>query len=767
MAYRSSKVLRARLVALLVVWAGLLAPSPASAEVLTEFEGAGAAADLLLLQDIPDTGLAFLLPSAATVNTASIDIQSGVVVMGAGGTGATSTVFAAVADTVYRSNDAGVTWSARGAPAPGLSVTGCGGCGATSIVYAAVGSHVHVSEDAGTTWTLAGTPAPGKVVSGVGGCGAVNIVYAAAAEQIYRSGDGGVTWEARGVPEPGVTVFGIGGSGAIQTVFAAAADTVYLSNDGAWTFSARGAPVPGGVVTGCGGSGATSTVFAAVADTVYRSNDAGLTWSARGVPVAQLPHELRLDLAADGTNEWTGFLTTGVALTASGSALVDGFNALLPGGAGDARVPLGVLSSESVHARLSGVAVEYTLPEPIPEASGDLLDEVAAIRSAMPGSGSEGFVKPTASELAAWRRMFRAMLAAEWTLADSLARVDFPGYHLWRYTDTGFGGAVHYILREEFPVTRGWGTWIVAESPLRPMAVEVPHPRYDFNTHIEGADIYRQAGARFFLMAGTHRCANAELSPCDGSGNSCGDGAYPVSDAAHFVETAFQATHEEIVDGYPGVIGVSVHGHSSASCEDVFLSNGRSGPSHAMLFAIRDSLLAGGDMAAAVSGDSTSSCTLTGGTNVQGRYTNGSEDPCGTPAATTTGTFIHIEQTRRVREDPDLYIQVVDAFKAAIPEASTFASPEPPVSALAPGLSVHPNPAWSGTTVRVTLARVSRLSLGVHDIAGRLVHPLFDGTLPAGSRDWTIPPGQLTSGVYFLVARGDRGICLRRFVVLR
>jgi hypothetical protein len=49
---------------------------------------------------------------------------------------------------------------------------------------------------------------------------------------------------------------------------------------------------------------------------------------------------------------------------------------------------------------------------------------------------------------------------------------------------------------------------------------------------------------------------------------------------------------------------------------------------------------------------------------VQGRFTNGSSQPCTEAATQATGIFIHIEQRRAFREDPTAYGALTDAINA-------------------------------------------------------------------------------------------------------
>lgn len=310
---------------------------------------------------------------------------------------------------------------------------------------------------------------------------------------------------------------------------------------------------------------------------------------------------------------------------------------------------------------------------PAGESSGDLLTAIAQIRTDMPKSGSEGFVPPTTGQLAPWRTVIEAMWNRQWDTASNLVAASFPSYDLIRFTDTGYSNRVYYLLRELVPVTNGWGTVIVNPGFERDLAIEVPHPVYDLATANEGADMFRRTGARVFVMAGTHRCADAAVSPCDGTSTACGDGVYHISDMAHYLPTCFQTTHEFAASHSPALYAVSVHGHADAACPDIFLSNGRGTNTTALLAAIKASVLAAGGLTVAEAGDGSSACTLTGGTNVQGRFTNGSPEPCSQPAPTATGHFIHIEQRSLVRTNFVEYSKLIAALNANLPLADTDA----------------------------------------------------------------------------------------------
>jgi hypothetical protein len=404
----------------------------------------------------------------------------------------------------------------------------------------------------------------------------------------------------------------------------------------------------------------------------------------------------------------------------------------------------------------------------IGEIGGDLLDEIEAIRSNMPGRNSEGFDPPTSGDLGIWRMIAEALLIEEVDTADSLVALHFPEYGLFLFTDSGFDSSKYYLLKELFPVTRGWGTLMVRIAYERQIAVEVPHPRYEINTPSEGADVFRRTAGRLFIMAGTHRCANAAVSPCDGSSSVCGDGHYHISDMAHLTESVFQVAHEAFTATYPEGYSFSLHGTGSSSCEDIFLSNGHTTDSQQILYDLRDRMVASGNITVGVAGDGVSSCTLIGSTNVQGRYTNGSPDPCFQGVSSTTGYFIHAEQQRRVRDSLTVYSKLIDAIKETIPPVGTSVTTPADARACIHLSTPRPNPCTGQTRFALTVPRTLRVRVEVFDTLGRLAVVVYDGVVMAGRPlPLEFDAESLPSGIYFVRASSGGSVATQSVTILR
>jgi len=293
------------------------------------------------------------------------------------------------------------------------------------------------------------------------------------------------------------------------------------------------------------------------------------------------------------------------------------------------------------------------------------------ISNDMPLEDSEAFVKPSALDLSRFRSVMDLVLLEAYNQIDDSLAAHFPSYEFVQVTDTSFENAQYYMLREN-PVTKGWGTIIYNPNWQRNLTLAVPHPLHDSKTPYEGIDFLQYMGARLFVIAGTHRCANDEASLCDGTTTVCSATSssepYKVSDMAHNDSTVFQVVHEAMFEFSNQAWFLNIHGHASNDCEDVFLSNGRVDDPSTEMMALKDSLIANG-VNAAYAGDG-SVCGLTGTSNTQGRYVNGSSDPCGTSNVNNSGRFFHIEQFTSIRASQDKYRVLLEEIAEMIPKTN-------------------------------------------------------------------------------------------------
>jgi hypothetical protein len=340
---------------------------------------------------------------------------------------------------------------------------------------------------------------------------------------------------------------------------------------------------------------------------------------------------------------------------------------------------------------LDNVVITYKTLEVVPQlptATGDLraflttelMDSITNVRGSGSGANTDDqrneYVLPTAAQLAAWRVVFRSLLAGAWEQAHAQATLISSTYNVVRFFDAP-SGRTHYILMEGVPGLipkpvpdssgvptepadarrRGWGTYIFAEQPHRALSFSAPHLKDDLETEHQAIEGYLESRARTLLIAGTDRDQNTTDSPCERS-----DRPYKESDVSHTAECVFQIAFEEIYSSDPSVWHIQFHGNVSCS-EDVFLSNGVPNPP-AMLQTLATNIevasaaaasAAGGPVIAAGVFDASGGCQARGTDNMQVRFASG------LPHASICAQgnlpigpsrFIHVEQRRTVRRHP-------------------------------------------------------------------------------------------------------------------
>jgi hypothetical protein len=209
-----------------------------------------------------------------------------------------------------------------------------------------------------------------------------------------------------------------------------------------------------------------------------------------------------------------------------------------------------------------------------------------------------------------------------------------------------------------------WGTYAARrpKTGTRALIIEAPHPLADADTEVESAQVFSSARAEWFMLAGTHRCAETGASGCDGQTDTCSPGKlqpYRDGDAAHSTKTPFWAVHLAVSNITPDPI-LQLHGNN-ASCPSALIADG-SGTWTETSFA--------GRLAAALetentkvgrcgSGYPTSACSLCATDNVEARATAGSSAAC-TAMGTQYERFVHVEQQPGLRTAPQPLLDAVN-----------------------------------------------------------------------------------------------------------
>ena len=210
------------------------------------------------------------------------------------------------------------------------------------------------------------------------------------------------------------------------------------------------------------------------------------------------------------------------------------------------------------------------------------------------------------------------------------------------------------LWRPELP---GPAAVLLRDGEAAPLILGAPHPLYDTDTLDESVVLFEQTGARALIAAGAHRCTNTAASSCSGTSSVCtgASEAYRVSDMAHVTESFYQIAHRVLADRFASDLVVSVHGMSR---DGISLSDGTTEPTAADAPVAR--LAAALAEALPEQADDITTCNdypgatwethLCGTTNTQGRLLNGGS--CTEAASMASGRFVHLEQSRAVRDEP-------------------------------------------------------------------------------------------------------------------
>lgn len=307
---------------------------------------------------------------------------------------------------------------------------------------------------------------------------------------------------------------------------------------------------------------------------------------------------------------------------------------------------------------------------------------ITDVKAAIPRSGAEGFLEPSDADRVTFQRVVRLLL--EGKELEALPLVGPLNYQLWRFTDPQT--KVPYLVLRENPKAvplRNQGTFVVSQSWWRNIVFEAPHPLYDLNTEDEGGALLMALRARALWISGTHRCSNAQSTLCTQATDAACD-YYRVSDGGHNTRSYFHGAHLAALEVGNMPLTVSLHGNASSSVPEVAISDGttRVAAGDALVNRMRSALRARnvGTVSCNLAGDNGALC---GTTNVQGRASNNSAEPCGIAALAGGGRFLHIEQKIGIRQAPQA---LIEAFRELVPvpvtpvNAASFA-----VGAFAPG----------------------------------------------------------------------------------
>ena len=381
--------------------------------------------------------------------------------------------------------------------------------------------------------------------------------------------------------------------------------------------------------------------------------------------------------------------------------------------------------------------------------SGDLHQFISNVHSAMPGSGSNGFIVPTGGQIDTFRTIIDLVLGGEYFSADSLAHQ--LNYVLYEWTDTAQPVGLYYVLAEESAeqqgsVQLGWGLWVFNTDGLYDAVVEVPHPIFDYNTWRFGFEVYRRLDSRFFILAGAHRYSN-------------GTDPRPA-DVAHNTQNMFHVLHQVLSP--LSSHSVQIHGFSRNNhpgYPDIILSNGKPDPS-SILDSISAAFVAGGFSVGIFNGVDWTALGAT--TNTQGQWSN-----------SNNLSFVHIELEYFIRsssaEREKAYSALEKIFRQQV---GVY---ERGIEAQVRGFALrqnYPNPFNAQTVVNFFLDATMEVNLEIYDLHGRRVRSLFNGARDPGEYNLTWNAKNdanesVGSGIYIIMLRVNDSSELRKAVLLK
>lgn len=275
---------------------------------------------------------------------------------------------------------------------------------------------------------------------------------------------------------------------------------------------------------------------------------------------------------------------------------------------------------------------------------GILFDHIARIFVDIPDSATNAFIMPENSHLADFDSILQRIHRNESSSAIALA--NSYNYELYRFRQSEDYVDTLWVLRENFPITRGWGTYIYNPTSRKQYMVQAPHPIWDTDSWKLAIESYQRLNAGWFLMAGTHRYANKYELVND---------TIP-SDMAHVKQSVFHTAHRTI--GAETVL--QFHGFSKTGDKtgypDVVLSNGSTSPNEIIHTLDEQLELQGFTSGVYQSGDPDGVGLLGATHNEQGKWSR----PNGK-------IFIHIESNTPLRTQFNNRILVENALENTFP----------------------------------------------------------------------------------------------------
>lgn len=272
---------------------------------------------------------------------------------------------------------------------------------------------------------------------------------------------------------------------------------------------------------------------------------------------------------------------------------------------------------------------------------------------------SRDYTPPTAQQRDLARRAFEAL--ADHDPEHAALLLSLVGFELLELHE---GRHRYYLSREPLhrPI-RGWGLYVLNPHASRPILIEAPHPENDRHTNEQAIRLTRKLDTLGLFISTSYRCATNIRSRCSGHTRACGHKQrwtrFRISDMGHTDRSVFQAAHEALFESADDVVAVQLHGFSRRPGRrmHIIISDGtmgrrvRSDPrlSNQLAGLLRKQIGRPKVVMSCNDPRDRRRVPLCGTTNVQGRHSNGSKDPCRKRARRSRNRFLHIEQSLDAR----------------------------------------------------------------------------------------------------------------------
>jgi hypothetical protein len=369
--------------------------------------------------------------------------------------------------------------------------------------------------------------------------------------------------------------------------------------------------------------------------------------------------------------------------------------------------------------------------------SGDIVQFIKTIKDAMPDIGSNKFFIPTNAHLNYFDTLFIDLKKKNFSAIS--ARASLYGYQFIQFVNTATNDTL-YILKENIPVLRGWGTYIFDPAAANNLTIETPHPLWDTNSWEFAIKLFIKADSKWFILAGTHRYCNSDSS----------------SDMAHVTQSVFHVAHKRSGTSK----AVQIHGFSksgsNAGYPDVVISNGTLNPP-SILTTLETKYESKGFTAGVFSASTYQQLGNLGATtNKQGQWSNSNGQ-----------LFVHIEHDYPLRTTLSKQLLSIDAICETFTPPTSVEKKNTAAVTHFELLNNFPNPFNPSTTIQFYLPTNDWVRLSVYDLWGKEIDLLMNDHIERGFHSVQFNAEQYSSGIYFCNIKTTSYIRTIRMVLIK